>query len=210
VALEEPLSRAAAAVLTALRAAKEPLSLLGLSAETGLHPNTLRDHLEVLVAAGLARRRRAQPQGRGRPAWLYSAGGRGAGSAVTEYAGLVGVLAELVSRTSDRPWDAAVDVGAGWGRRLAEDRDRSEAPHQVVVELLEDLRFSPEAAGAQVRLTRCPLLDAARAHPDVVCGVHLGIVRGVLEHLGADSGGTALVPFAEPGACLLTVEEPTP
>jgi hypothetical protein len=37
----------------------------------------------------------------------------------------------------------------------------------------------------------------------VVCGVHLGIVRGALEEYGADSDRTDLQPFAEPGACRL-------
>jgi len=54
-----------------------------------------------------------------------------------------------------------------------------------------------------VRLTLCPLLEAAHKHPDVVCGVHLGIVRGALEEYGADPTGTDLLPFSEPGACRL-------
>jgi hypothetical protein len=35
--------------------------------------------------------------------------------------------------------------------------------------------------------------------------VHLGLVRGALEEYGADPTGSDLVPFAEPGACLLVV-----
>lgn len=206
IAFEEPPSRASAAVLAALREAKEPLSLARLSAATGLHVNTLRDHLDLLVSGGFVRRGRAAPHGRGRPAWLYAASSRARGSAVAEYAGLAGVLAELVSRTSDKPWDAAVEVGTGWGKRLAQGRETGGAePGEVVVELLEELRFAPETDGGQVRLTRCPLLDAARSYPDVVCGVHLGIVRGALEQLGADPAGTRLLPFAERGACLLSV-----
>lgn len=209
VVLDEPLSRGGVAVLDALAAERAAVPLTRLAEVTGLHVNTLRDHLDVLVAAGLVRRRRAEPQGRGRPAWLYAASGRARRGAVAEYAGLAAVLAELVARTSDDPSGAAVEAGTAWGRRLAEGRDQDDAePRQVVLELLEDLRFAPEAEGERVRLTRCPLLEAAAAHPDVVCGVHLGIVRGALERLGADPAGTALVPFAEPGACLLTVPAP--
>lgn len=213
VVLDEPLSRGGAAVISVLSAEQEPVSLVQLSALTALHVNTLRDHLDVLVAAGLVRRRRAAPQGRGRPAWLYAASGRARGGAVAEYAALAAVLAELVERTSDDPGEAAVEAGTAWGRALVRGREQGVAegdvePRQVVVELLEDLRFAPEAEGEQIRLTRCPLLEAAAAHPDVVCGVHLGIVRGALEHLGADPTGTRLVPFAEPGACLLTVPAP--
>lgn len=196
-------------MLAVLSAQREPATLAGLSDLTGLHVNTLRDHLDVLVAAGLVRRRRAAPQGRGRPAWLYSVSGRARSGAVAEYAGLAAVLAELVARTSDDPSSAAVAAGTAWGERLAEGRDQDgQEPRQAVLELLEDLRFAPEPEGEEVRLTRCPLLEAAAAHPDVVCGVHLGIVRGALERLGADPTGTRLVPFAEPGACLLTVPVP--
>jgi hypothetical protein len=37
----------------------------------------------------------------------------------------------------------------------------------------------------------------------VVCQVHLGIVRGALEVYRGDPEPTALLPFAEPGACRL-------
>ena len=53
------------------------------------------------------------------------------------------------------------------------------------------------------RLRRCPLLEAAVEQPEVVCSVHLGIVRGALDTWGTTSDETSLVPFAEPGACLL-------
>ena len=36
-----------------------------------------------------------------------------------------------------------------------------------------------------IELRSCPLLASARAHPEVVCDVHLGLVVGLLEHAGA-------------------------
>jgi hypothetical protein len=36
--------------------------------------------------------------------------------------------------------------------------------------------------------------------------VHLGIVRGALDRLGGDPEPTALLPFAEPGACRLHLD----
>lgn len=74
--------------------------------------------------------------------------------------------------------------------------------------MLDDLGFTPEVVPerpAEIRLTRCPLLEAAHRHPEVVCAVHLGIVRGALTEYGADPAGSALVPFAEPGACRLVL-----
>jgi predicted ArsR family transcriptional regulator len=58
-----------------------------------------------------------------------------------------------------------------------------------------------------VRLRRCPLLEAARQEPEVVCSVHLGVLEGALEALGSLCVRPTLVPFAEPGACRLTLLE---
>ena len=55
----------------------------------------------------------------------------------------------------------------------------------------------------EVRLTRCPLLEAARESPTVVCSVHLGIVRGALAAQGHDGSASELHPFSDPGACHL-------
>jgi predicted ArsR family transcriptional regulator len=204
------LSASPTAILETLRRQREPVTLAALALQTGLHPNTVREHLESLVHRGLVSRSRAEPEGRGRPAWLY--GCTPARSGTPEYAGLAEALASALARTSREPYLDAVLSGAEWGHRLAHDRGAAptdpEAARTRVVELLDDLGFEPRqepGAPASIRLTRCPLLDAARRHPDIVCGVHLGVVRGALEEHGASPEGSALVPFAEPGACRLVV-----
>jgi len=197
-------------VLEVLDERGEPLSLAALATATGLHVNTLREHLDALAGAGLVRRERAPVAGRGRPAWLYSAvpddelpGG------VAEYAGLASALAETIEQTSGSPRRDAIDAGRRWGRQLATARgpgtgDDADA-RRAVVQLLDGLGFAPQpdARHVVVRLTRCPLLEAAHRYPDVVCGVHLGLAQGALEEYGADPDGTELLPFAEPGACRL-------
>ena len=191
-----------------LREQPEPLTLASLGAATGLHENTLREHLAALVSRGMVRRRRAEPSGRGRPAWLYELTDED--STRSEYAGLAAALAASLARLSENPGRVATAAGEEWGRELARDRGAvpvsPPAARDLVLRLLDDLGFAPETTPAQparVRLTRCPLLEAAHRHRDVVCGVHLGIVRGALEEQGADPTGTVLEPFAEPGSCLL-------
>jgi len=204
------VSRAQRTVLDALLAAGGALSLGRLSEETGLHANTLRGHLDALAGLGLARRERAEPAGRGRPGWLWSA----ARSAPGEYAGLATALARTVHRTSADPAGDAIEAGRAWGHELAAARPAGGADVPVrarVRELLAGLGFGPERAqadartdtGTTLRLTRCPLLDVARELPDVVCNVHLGLVGGALEEYHSDDVDAELVPFAEPGACLL-------
>lgn len=203
------MSASRAGILERLRDQPEPVTQAALATITGLHGNTVREHLEALVGAGLVRRVRARPSGRGRPAWLYEAIPQ---HAVGEYAGLAAALAASISRTSQDPRRDAAEAGEAWGHELVRDRAGS-APDPVtarrrVLGLLEDLGFDPRRDAedpSHARLVRCPLLEAAHRHPEVVCGVHLGLVRGALEEYGADPAGTDLVPFAEPGACVLVV-----
>ena len=55
-------------------------------------------------------------------------------------------------------------------------------------------------------LRRCTLLVAAKRYPQVVCQVHLGIVRGAMDIFGGSAERTAIMPFAEPGACRLQLQ----
>jgi predicted ArsR family transcriptional regulator len=214
------LSRARAAVLDAVAAAVDqsgtPATLAELTGTTGLHANTLREHLDAMVRDGLVRREPAPRRGRGRPAWRY-APVPGPAAPGAEYAGLAAALAAAIHRTSVTPVDDAVAAGAEWGHELARSTgrpaDRSHlAARRQVVAVLGGMGFDPRTDGdaALVRLTSCPLLAAARRYPDVVCGVHAGIARGAIAEYGADDSGVALTAFAEPGACLLrlTAEDP--
>ena len=205
-----PLSKSRAALLETLRGQPDPTTLAALITATGLHANTLREHLGALVRQGLVRRRRAEPSGRGRPAWLYAAAEDDVGSGRSEYAGLAATLASAIHRTSDSPREDAIIAGTQWGRELARStskpkQGRESVARRQVVDLLDEIGFAPEYDDQRsvVRLTRCPLLEAAHRYPDVVCGVHLGIVRGALEEYGADPSGADLFPFSEPGACRL-------
>lgn len=209
------LSGARRTVLALLSERSAPITLLELVQLTGLHENTLRAHLDGLAAQGLVRRNRAEPEGRGRPAWLWSVAPGGQHS---EYAGLAGTLAATLSRTSADPTGDARAAGEEWGHTLAADRplgpegSSGTSARAGTLRLLEDLGFGPEdraEGGAEdgVRLTRCPLLEAARRHPEIVCHVHEGLVNGALETYGDRTTAAELRPFAEPGACLLFLRD---
>lgn len=206
------LSGPRGAVLERLQRSARPVTIAGLAGELGVHPNTAREHLEALVARGLATRERAVAKGRGRPAWRYAAADDHPepDPRVRDYAGLAAALAGHLARTSPNPTGDGLAAGWAWGRSLASSRQShpGKSPRHEVVGLLEELGFAPEADGAAttVALRRCPLLDAAREYPQVVCQVHLGIVRGALEHYGGDPEPTELLPFAEPGACRLHLD----
>jgi predicted ArsR family transcriptional regulator len=217
------LSAARADILDALTDQPEPCTIRALSALTRRHPNTIREHLNALADDRLAVRTRAAGQSRGRPAWLYSTNPEvGSDPGVREYAGLASALAAQIAR-SRQPRVDAIEAGRRWGhelmRRSAVAAGEGQVPgaamaptavgaRRAVVTLLEELGFapSPDARVGVVKLRRCPLLEAAHQHPEVVCAVHLGLVRGALDELGTEperSERTALQPFSEPGACRL-------
>ncbi|MGH3425883.1 MAG: helix-turn-helix transcriptional regulator [Nocardioidaceae bacterium] len=207
------LSPARAAVLDRLVDQPEPVTIGALADATGLHGNTVREHLDALVESGLVAREQAPAKGRGRPAWLYSAVSDPRTSQSPEYAGLAAALASHIQRTSASPRDDALAAGTEWGRELARDTGpagSNAAARREVVRLLDGLGFAPEpdSRTSVVKLTRCPLLEAAHRYPEVVCGVHLGIVRGALAEYGGEVERSELTAFAEPGWCRLELLAP--
>jgi predicted ArsR family transcriptional regulator len=208
------LTRPRAALLEALREQPDPVAVGALAVLTGRHPNTLREHLDRLVAAGLVVRHAAIPHGRGRPAWLYEA--LGPRPTAEDYPELAASLAWSLGSQEKDATAQAREAGRRWGRDLS--RERGAAPRPSIEEarteavaLLGDLGFIPEIdeSVSRVRLTRCPLLQAAHVNRDVVCTLHVGLVQGALEQYGAADEPVTLVPFAEPGACVLTFSDGT-
>jgi predicted ArsR family transcriptional regulator len=196
--------------------AHTPVRVADAAAALGQHPNTVREHLDAIVRLGLVERSTAGALGRGRPATLYRASAADPAVAMRDYAGLATALAGHLAHTSANPGRAARAAGIEWGRELIDEPSRAgRDPRQAVLEVLARLGFAPDedadAPGARrgIALRRCPLLDAARRQPTVVCQVHLGIVDGMLERLGARGRrGLDLIPFAEPGACRLFLPDP--
>lgn len=191
--------------LAAVRdAGEDGAPVTDIAAATDVHPNMARRHLDRLVVDGLVRVEEHRTGGKGRPSRRYRLTGSGLGTLAAprdqgaeEYLGLASAFAEHLAASEADPRPAAREVGRAWGARLAQGQDEG------VVDLLERLGFSPEGRGEVLALRTCPLLDAARAHPEVVCEVHLGLVHGASAAYGGPREGGDLAPFAESGACLL-------
>jgi predicted ArsR family transcriptional regulator len=210
-------------MLDLVRRAESGMTVADVVAETGLHPNTVRAHLEQLVDSGLVTRHRRSDGAPGRPAWHYHAGERPAGElgsgsrAYRPYRELAGALVEQLARDTDDPHAAGARAGRGWGRLLAASLPRSgphghsNTPVDGLIQVLDGLGFSPHVAerpavdAATIHLRSCPFLDLALANPDVMCGVHLGVIGGALGALGAAAAEADLEPFAVPGACVVRV-----
>ncbi|MGM9331720.1 helix-turn-helix transcriptional regulator [Streptomyces murinus] len=146
---ESPRRRA---VLEVLRAAPAPLGVTETAERLGVHPNTVRFHLDALVAEALVERRAEASTGPGRPRTVYTVRpGMDRGGA----RGYLLLARMLLSRwTSADPAEAreqAMETGREWGRFLVDplppfERATAERSVARLLALLADLGFEPEPA----------------------------------------------------------------
>ena len=108
-----------AALLESLRAQDRPLSVAELAPLVGLHPNTVRAHLDVLVRTGEVSRRSDARNTPGRPRELYEATGVATGD--RNYRLLAQVLAGRLAELTDDPAREAVTAGRHWAEKQADD-----------------------------------------------------------------------------------------
>src|SRR5512146_449242 len=214
-----PLGRSQAEVLEMLRAADGPLGVREVAQQMGLHPNTARFHLEALVEAGLAEREAEDRETRGRPRIGYRAAAGGP-AGERRYRLLAEMLTSLIAGTMAEPGGAAEAAGREWGAYLTEQPPpyRKLSAGQAIGKLtavMEDLGFSPrgEAGDGDGRyrlcLRQCPFREVAQHHQDVICALHLGLMRGALTRMRAPVTADQLDPFVEPSLCIarLTARE---
>lgn len=200
------------------------LSAAELGVRLGVHPTTARFHLDQLVSGGLAESHFVRARV-GRPRKLYRTPRRPmptGGSAAMQ--NLTMLLAETWPGGDGTASDAPTPEQAG--RRWAlthvttPDGAPAEQAHSagawlgkigLAVDALQEWGYRPdlrtEDAGrtAELVLVDCPFMTLARARPDVVCGVHRGLIRGALEMLGEPDAEVGLQPFVEPRTCLARI-----
>jgi predicted ArsR family transcriptional regulator len=167
-------------------------------------------HLDKLVEAGLLTATYARPAGRtgpgaGRPAKLYARSDREFAVSVPprEYELAARLLAQAVeadasgrSRVVLR--DAARRLGAELGSRFrsqgTEDLETTLAAHG----------YEPRRDDAgTIRLRNCPFHQLVAAHRNIVCGMNLGLIEGLIAGLEMPGARPALDP--SPGYCCVTI-----
>ena len=200
-----------AEVLHNLRGAPDPVPVNEVAAAIGLHPNTTRFHLDALAAAGLVLRTVEHTGQPGRPKVLYAAAHPHHGS---YYQDLAQVMVHHFANALNDPSDRAEEAGQAWGSQLRVDFERadpSQEPLDRLLDAMSDLGYAPQLGPEPqpvVTLTPCPYGQLATDHPQVVCQLHLGLVRGLL---GPDQPLTAvsIKPWATPSTCLLHLARTT-
>lgn len=208
-------------VLRVVRGSSAPMSIVAIAEVLDVHPNTVRFHLESLVGDGQVEQVEPERKGPGRPPLMFRAVRQMDRGGTRHYRLLAEVLAAAVAAEPD-PGATARAAGLAWARRTEAQPSSAEAPATAaeaiehLVDMLDDLGFAPEHRVSEGRhqlgLRHCPFLELAENRTSVICQVHLGLMRGTVENLGAPLSVDSLEPFAEPDLCLahLTLLQPAP
>lgn len=195
------------AVLRILRASPGPLSIAAIAKKLDVHPNTVRFHLDGLVGDGRVEHVAPDRRGPGRPPLMFRAVPQMDRDGARQYR----LLAEILARSLGAEPDSAaraVAAGRAWGERLGSPGPDPGAPESIahLLGVLDDLGFEPELRAAdgnqQLGLRHCPFLELAEKQPNLICPVHLGLMRGALDTWGAPVTVERLEAFVEPDLCL--------
>jgi predicted ArsR family transcriptional regulator len=197
---------ARARLFQALAALRRPATTAELAERTGRHPNTTRVQLNELAEAGLIESRTVRrPMGRPRHEWVIAPGAHPGGERPQAHRQLSAWLARAL-----RDPDEVEAVGRGIGHELAPEhagRPLDDAMQDALTALgFAPRRRAPSRARVDYVLGNCPYRDAVAQNPAVVCRLHQGITRGLLDRL---EPGAALVEFVaeDPYAagCLIAI-----
>lgn len=212
---ETPLGRSRASVLDMLSAAEAPIGVREVAQRMGLHANTARFHLEALVEAGLAVREAEDRQTPGRPRIGYRAAAEGPAGR-RRYRLLAQMLASLIAGTMPEPGTAAEEAGRAWGAYLTQQpppfqRLSAAEATEKLARTMADLGFDPQVmtgpdgAAYELRLHQCPFREVAQQHREVICRLHLGLMRGAFDLMRAPVTAETLEPFVEPNLCVASL-----
>jgi hypothetical protein len=138
-----------------------------------------------------------------RPAWRYRV--TALDPAPTTYRLLLAAVLDDLAVIGNDTRSDAVRVGERWGGLLATTHSSGGDAIAAVLAVLEALGFTPDTPGprSELHLHTCPYLGLVKKYPDAMCGLHAGIIRGVLRRSGAEDDTAVLEPFAAPGACVV-------
>jgi predicted ArsR family transcriptional regulator len=205
-------------ILEQLRTSAEPLDAAQLADRVGLHANTVRSHLKVLVDCNLVDSKVEARHRPGRPRLVFAALGESTPEDVDGYRLLAEILASYLAGAGHDSTDQAEAAGQAWGRYLV-DRQPSVATESAddeigaVVRLLDEFGFDPTLEsgehGHTLLMQHCPFGEVAESYRKIVCAVHLGLIQGALAELGAHVEADELRPFVRPGICAAHLEAVT-
>jgi predicted ArsR family transcriptional regulator len=198
--LDEPTRRR---IYDHVRAQSVPLSRDDVADALQITRQSAAFHLDRLAEQGLlgvtfARRSGRSGPGAGRPSKRYE---RSAGEvSVTlpprhyDLAGRLLAGALIEAEESGRPPREVLDRRArDFGQAMAGDQP-GPGDIGILVNLLEEQGYEPQAAAGCITLRNCPFHALAQEHTELVCGMNLHLLEGVLAGLGNTGMSASLDP----------------
>ncbi|MGK5111208.1 MULTISPECIES: helix-turn-helix transcriptional regulator [unclassified Geodermatophilus] len=194
-----------------------PVSRDEAAGALGLPRATTAFHLDKLVTDGLLeahfeRRSGRTGPGAGRPAKLYRRAECSVAVSLPErrydLAGelLAGALEEA-DASGEPPRVVLGRRARARGRELgaaARAGEDGAAAREVVVGVLEDAGFEPRTEDGTTALANCPFHALAREHTELVCGMNLQVLAGLLEAVPGTGWAARLAPA--PDRCCVRLE----
>lgn len=194
-----------------LAALGRPAGTGELAVELGLHPSGVRIHLGRLHAAGLVARERApQTIGRPRDCWSIAPDALPGSQPRDAYPRLARWLARSIPARPGRLREVE-RAGREVGRELPPGTAGGTA-QEAMGRAITALGFAPQRQPAGrgrvvFRLGNCPYREAVHENQSVVCTLHRGLTRGLLDELAPAARLAAFVPEdPDLAGCLIEVE----
>jgi predicted ArsR family transcriptional regulator len=171
---------------------------------------TVAFHLDKLVAEGLLRvvyerRTGRSGPGAGRPSKLYRRSAEPISVTLPERryelaARLLAVAVEDAEGSTETPRTALQRRAHELGKELGEAAQATRpADEAEVLRALHHFGYEPRQTDDAVVLVNCPFHNLAQDHTELVCGMNLRLVDGLLEGLEATELTAELAP--QPGYC---------
>lgn len=183
------------------------------AAAVGVPQHTAKFHLDRLVDDGLLDVEFRRLSGRtgpgaGRPAKLYRRSTRQFSVSLPERRyDLAGqVLATAIDRVlHDRTpiADAVRAAAADEGRRMAAGGATGDGDLERTAAVLARHGYEPRTSAHEICLANCPFDRLAAEHTELVCGMNLALIGGVIDGLDARTANAELAP--QQGFCCVKV-----
>jgi predicted ArsR family transcriptional regulator len=201
-----------------------PVSRDQAATGVGVARHIAKFHLDKLLDEGLLAVEYARAAGRrgpgaGRPAKLYSRSSRELAVSVPQrdYALAGRLLAKAVTeaqRDGIPIDDALASVSRTAGRDLGEQvrRQAGKRPDPLslraaATDVLSACGYEPRHEGADITLVNCPFHALAQEYTDLVCGMNLELISGLVERLEDPTLEARLAPT--PGRCCVRLTDRT-
>jgi predicted ArsR family transcriptional regulator len=214
-ALNEPARRR---VYRYVAMQEAPVSRDGVAAALGVPRSVAAFHLEKLANLGLLEFEYRRPPGRngpgaGRPAKMYRRASSEIVFSVPErhYGLAAELLAQAVEAATDRSVpvaDALRAVAREHGRFLGSrlqplDGHSRRQMIERLVDLMADQGYEPDVKDNRIVLRNCPFHALTAEHRELVCGMNLELIAGVVESGRVPDTAARLEPA--PGRCCVSL-----